>query len=212
MPGKAVSRCWRVSPVVQVGIGVGILATAPIALISTARQVDHPISDPLTAIAMYVVLWWFGIVRPAVWLSPDELVVRNPLWTHRIARHDVVSATSGAFGAVIRRRGGRRCVALALHKPWIAVGDPAVHLINYWAQTPRSSDLYAATPEERSGWRLGDVVAAAGIAVAFTVPAVLLTWPRHPSWFSPVACLAMVVAVVPYGMTRRSRGAVRAHN
>ena len=217
MTDGAVSRCWRVSLAVRIGVGLGILATAPIALISTAMQVDHPISDPLTAIVMYVALWWFGLVRPAVWLSPDELVVRNPLWTHRIARENVVSAKPGAFGAVIRRRDGRHCIAWALHQLAVDEGtDRAVGLINYWAQTPRSSDpgevpesLYAGTPEERSSRRVGDIGAAIGLAIAFTIPAILLAWPRHPPWIDPVAVLAMVIAVVPFGMTRQPRHAFR---
>jgi hypothetical protein len=179
-------------------------------------QYDHPISDPLTAIAMYAAFWWFGIVRPAVWLSPDELVVRNPLWTHRIARENVVSAKPGSFGAVISRRDGRPCIALALYKPKIAVEDRAVGLINYWAQTPRSSNrgevpesLYAGTPEKRSRLRGGDIGGASALAVAFTIPSVLLAWPRHPPWLFPVAGLAMVIALVLFAVTRQPRDAFR---
>ena len=207
MRDGAVSGCWRVGLAFRLGIGVAILAAAPIALISTAMQVDHPISDPLTAIAMDVAIWWFVLVRPAVWLSSDELVVRNPLWTHRIARENVVSAKRGSFGAVISRRTGRPCTALALHK--IVVGDRAdraVGLINYWAQTPRSSDqgeitesLYAETAARSRG---GEIAAAAGLAVAFTIPAILLAWPRHPAWLFPVAALTMFVAVLPVALTR----------
>ncbi len=69
----------------RLGAGAAVVATGAIALISTAMQDDHPISDPLEGIAIYAALWWFGLVRPAVWLSPDGLVVRNRLWTHRIA-------------------------------------------------------------------------------------------------------------------------------
>jgi hypothetical protein len=218
LPDGAVSRCWRVSLAVRLGIGVAILATAPIALIS-AMQDDHPISDPLTAIVMYAAFWWFGIVRPAVWLSPDELVVRNPLWTHRIARENVVSAKPGSFGAVISRRDGRPCRALALYKPKIAVEDRtdrAVRLINCWAQTLRSSNqgevpdsLYAETQERRPRRRVGDIAVAAGLAIAFTIPAILLAWTRHPSWLFPVASLAMVIALVPFALTRQPRDAFR---
>jgi hypothetical protein len=66
-------------------------------------------------------LWWFGAIRPAVWLSPDELVVRNRLRTHRIARDNVVSAKPGSRGVVIIRRDGRPCTAFAFfYKPKIA--------------------------------------------------------------------------------------------
>ncbi|TCO41015.1 hypothetical protein EV646_116106 [Kribbella antiqua] len=57
---------------IRLGTVAAILATGTVALISTAMQDDYPISDPLTMIALYAVLWWLGIVRPAVWMSPDE--------------------------------------------------------------------------------------------------------------------------------------------
>jgi hypothetical protein len=134
----AASHSWRVALAIRLGMGAAILATGAIALISTAMQDDHPISDPLTMIAIYAALWWFGAIRPAVWLSPDELVVRNPLRTHRIARDNVVSARPGSFGVVIIRRDGRPCTAWALYKPKIAK-DRAASLITYWAQTRPSS-------------------------------------------------------------------------
>lgn len=211
MAEGAVIRCWRLSLAARLGVAVAVLATAPIALISTARQVDHPISDPLTAIVMYAAIWWFGLVRPAVWLSPDELVVRNPLRTYRIAREDVVSARSGLFGAVISRRAGRPRTAVALHKTAIAVGDPSVGLINYWAQAPRSGDrdegIEALYPEKPHRSRAGEIVAAAGLAVAFTLPAVLLAWPRHPGWFGPAIGLTLIIALVPVVLTQPRRRA-----
>jgi hypothetical protein len=212
-----------VSLAIRLGTGAAILAIGPIALISTAMQDDHPISDPLTMIAIYTALWWFGLVRPAVWLSPDELVVRNPLWTHRIARENVVSARPGSFGVVISRRAGRPCIALALHKPRIAEWagqrtreDRAGELITCWALTPPSSNrgealesLYAETPESRTRRRVVDIVAAAGLAVALTIPALLLAWPDNSQWLWLVAGLAMVVALVLFAMTRQARDAFR---
>lgn len=222
MADGAASHCWRVSPAIRLGTGAAILATGPVALISTAMK-DFPISDPLTMIALYTALWWFGIVRPAVWLSPDELVVRNPLWIHRIARENVVSAKPGSFGVVISRRAGRPCIALALHKPKIAEWagqrtreDRAASLITYWAQTPPSSNrgeapesLYAETPESRTRRRAVDIVAAAGLAIALTIPALLLAWPDHSPWLFLVAGLAMVIALVPFAMIRQARDAFR---
>jgi hypothetical protein len=169
---------------IRLGTGAAILVTGPIALISTAMK-DFPISDPLTMIGLYAALWWFGAIRPAVWLSPDELVVRNPLWTHRIARENVVAAKPGFFGVVISRRAGRPCIAMALHEP----ADRAASLITYWAQTPPWSNrgeapesLYAQTPESRTRRRLVDIVAAVAVAIALTIPTLLLAWPDHSPW------------------------------
>ena len=124
---------------VRLGTGAAIVATGAIALISTAMHDEHPISDPLTMIATYAALWWFGAIRPAVWLSPDELVVRNRLRTHRIARDNGVSAKPGSRGVVVIRRDGHPCTAFAFfYKPKIAQ-DRGASLITYWAQTPPSS-------------------------------------------------------------------------
>jgi hypothetical protein len=208
----AASHCWRVALAIRLGTGAAILATGTIALISTAMQDDHPISDPLTMIATYAALWWFGLVRPAVWLSPDELVVRNPLRTHRIPRDNVVAAKPGSFGVAIIRRDGRACTALALRKPM----ERAASLITYWAQTRPSSNQgaapessYAETPQSPTRRRIVDNVAAAGIAIALTIPALLLAWPRNPQWLWPVAGLIMVIAVLPFGITRQTREAPR---
>ncbi|MFI5712320.1 hypothetical protein [Kribbella sp. NPDC051620] len=200
----AAGRCWRVALAVRLGTGAALLATGTIGLISTATT-DLPISDPLTAIAIYAALWWFALVRPAVWLSPDELVVRNPLGTHRIPRDTVVSAKPGSFGVSIIRRDGRPCTALALRKPIIAE-ERAAGLITYWAQTPPSvsppESSYPATRESLTRRRVADIVAAAGLAIALTIPALLLAWPHNPQWLWPVAGFILVIAVVPFGITR----------
>ena len=212
MADGAASHCWRVPLAIRLGTGAAILATGTIALISTAMQDDHPLSDPLTMIATYAALWWFGLVRPAVWLSPDELVVRNPLRTHRISRDNVVAAKPGSFGVAIIRRDGRPCTALALRKPM----ERAASLITDWAQTPPSSNQgeatessYAETQESPTRRRVVDSVAAAGLAIALTIPALLLAWPHNPQWLWPVAGLIMVIAIVPFGIARQARDAPR---
>jgi hypothetical protein len=199
----------------RLGTGAAVVATGAIALISTAMQDDHPISDPLTMIAIYTALWWFGAIRHVVWLSPDELVVRNPLRTHRITRDNVVSARSGSFGVVIIRRDSSPCTALALRKPIIAE-ERAASLITYGAQTPPSSNqgeapesAYAETPESPTRRRVVDIVTAAGLAIALTIPALLLAWPDNPQWLWPVAGLIMVIAFLPFTMTRQARDAPR---
>ncbi|HEY3559547.1 MAG TPA: hypothetical protein VGL05_18880 [Kribbella sp.] len=176
-----------------------------IALVSTAMQYDHPMSDPLTMIAMSAAFWWFGLGRPVVWLTADELVVRNPLRTHRIARGSVVSAQPGRFGVVIVRRDGRPCTAFALFKPRNAE-ERAAGLITYWSQTPPSSNqgevLEGPYAEERERRRVVDLLAAAGLAIVLTIPAVLLAWPHNPQWLWPVAGLIMIIAIAPFGTDR----------
>lgn len=133
---SAADQCWRVSLAIRIGLAVVIVAVGLFALISTAMK-DFPMSDPLTAIALWAALWWFGTVRPKVCVSPDELVVRNPLWTRRIARQDIVSAKPSAVGFVISRRAGRPYIALApLLMPKVA--DRAASLITNWAETSPS--------------------------------------------------------------------------
>jgi hypothetical protein len=200
---------------IRLGTGAAVFATGAIALISTAMQDDHPISDPLTAIAIYAALWWFGIVRPAVWLSPDELVVRNPLRTHRIVRDNVVSAKARSRGVAIIRRDGRRCTPVGLWKPRIAE-ERAASLITYWAQTPPSSNQgeapessYPETQESPTRRRVVDILAAAGLAIALTIPAVLVAWPVNPQWLWPATGLIVVIAIVPFGITRQARDAPR---
>jgi hypothetical protein len=41
--------------------------------------------------------------RPALYVRSDEIVVRNPLWIHRIPLSAVRDAAPGYFGIVIRR-------------------------------------------------------------------------------------------------------------
>jgi hypothetical protein len=110
-----------------------------IALIDTAMN-GFPMTDPLPMIALFAALWWFGTMRPKVCLTPEALVVRNPLWTRRIGRENVVSAKPSYFGVVIRRRAGRPCVAWALQKANVAEwtgrqtrADRAASLITRWA-------------------------------------------------------------------------------
>ena len=211
----AASHCWRVDLAIRLGTGAAIVATGAIALISTALQDDQPISDPLTMIAIYAALWWFGIVRPAVWLSADELVVRNRLRTHRIARDNVVSAKPDSYGVVIIRRDSRPCTAVGLWKPKIAQ-ERAASLITDWAQTPPSNNegeapesSYAETQESPTRRRVVEILAAAGLAIALTIPAVLLAWPDNPAWLWPIAGLIMVIAIVPFGITRQPGDAPR---
>ena len=202
----SVGNCWRVDLAIRLGTGVAIIATGTIALISTAMT-DNPMSDPLTMIAMYTAYWWFLLVRPAVWLSPNELVVRNPLRTHRIPRDNVVSARPGSRGIIIVRRDGRPCSALVFfYKPKVAK-DRAAGLITYWAQTQPSSNQgevpessYAERRDSPPRLRVDDVLAATGFAIALTIPALLLAWPHNPEWLWPVASLTLAIAIVPFAI------------
>ena len=68
----AVGRCWRVALSIRLGTGAAVVATGAIALISTAMQDDHPISDPLTAIAIYAALWWLASYGPRSGCHPTS--------------------------------------------------------------------------------------------------------------------------------------------
>jgi hypothetical protein len=52
-------------------------------------------------------------------------------------------------------------------------------------------------------------MAAAGLAIAFTIQAVLVAWPVNPHWLWPVVGLIVVIAIVPSGIARQARDAPR---
>jgi hypothetical protein len=102
-----------------------------------------------------------------------------------------------------------------LWKPRIAQ-ERTASLITYWAQTRPSSNQGEApdgsdveTQEGPTRRRVVDILAAAGLAIAFTIPAALLAWPDNPQWLWPVAGLIVVIAIVPFGISRQTRDAPR---
>jgi hypothetical protein len=132
---------WSVTPIGRIWTGVVFVGLGLVALIDTAAR-DLPITDPLPLIVVLTALWWFGAMRPAVQLTADKLVIRNPFWTRRIARTDVLSARPGYLGLVIRRRSGLPCIAWAIQKAnaseWAGAetrADQAAGRITEWAQT-----------------------------------------------------------------------------
>ncbi len=56
---------------------------------------------------LFLSLWFLFAWRPSLCVRSDEVVVRNPLWTHRIPLSAVRDAAPGYFGIVIRRRDRR---------------------------------------------------------------------------------------------------------
>ncbi len=145
MADGGANRCWRMGLAARIGTGMAFLAIVLGALIDAVNN-GSPLTDPVPLIPLFAALWWIGTMRPAVCFTSDELVVRNPLWTRRIARENVVSAKAGSFGIVIRRRVGRPCIGWALQKPRIdewtgrrTRTDDAANTITHWAQASPSS-------------------------------------------------------------------------
>ncbi|GAA1134381.1 hypothetical protein GCM10009630_35850 [Kribbella jejuensis] len=103
--------------------------------------VEHlPPADLVPLTIVLTAIWWLGAMHPDVRLRGEQLVIRNPFWTRRLNRSDVLSARPGYFGLVIRRRSGRPCIAWAVQKSnaaeWAGSetrADDAAGCITAWA-------------------------------------------------------------------------------
>jgi hypothetical protein len=137
--GETERRTWRVSLAGRIASGVVFLGLPLVAAVDTA--VNHlPPADLVPLTIILTATWWLGAMRPSVQLTTDHLVVRNPLWTRRIHKSDVLSARPGYLGLVIRRRSGRPCIAWAVQKAnaseWAGAttrADDAAGCITAWA-------------------------------------------------------------------------------
>lgn len=134
-------RVWRVSLAGRIASGVVFLALPLVAAADTV--VNHlPPIDLVPLTTGFAAAWWLGAMRPAIRLTGELLIVRNPLWTRRLHRSDVLSARAGYLGLVIRRRSGFPCVAWAVQKAnaseWAGAttrADDVAGCIAAWAAT-----------------------------------------------------------------------------
>jgi hypothetical protein len=130
---------WRVGLTGRIASGVVFLALPLVAAIDTV--VNHlPPIDLVPFTTSLVAGWWLGAMRPSVRMTGDLLIIRNPLWTRRLHRSDVLSARAGYLGLVIRRRSRRPCIAWAVQKAnaseWAGAttrADHAANCITAWA-------------------------------------------------------------------------------
>ncbi len=75
-----------------------------VAFVDTVAQ-GRPWFEGLGVAAVLIPLWLIFAIRPSLCLNDQDLVVRNPLWTHRIPLPSVAEARPGYFGLTIKRHG-----------------------------------------------------------------------------------------------------------
>ncbi len=97
-------ECWRVSRIGRWGTGLAFGGLSAVALVDTVAQ-GRPWLEGLTVAALLTPLWLIFAVRPSLCLNGQEVVVRNPLWTHHIPLSSVAEVRPGYFGITIKRHG-----------------------------------------------------------------------------------------------------------
>jgi hypothetical protein len=97
-------ECWRVSKFGRWGTGLAFGGFSAVAFVDTVSQ-GFPWHEGLGVAAVLIPLWLIFAVRPALCLTGQEVVVRNPLWTHRIPLSSIAEARPGYFGITIKRYG-----------------------------------------------------------------------------------------------------------
>jgi hypothetical protein len=134
------------------GIGlVGrILCSVPLLGLTTLAFLDRhelPVREVLPFFVVLAVMTVI-IMRPAVRLTQDELVIRHPIGRERIRRAEVASAKFNYFGLVIHKRDGGWSIAFLLPR-WTstelangdqAPADSAAYQITQWAKCTPGSD------------------------------------------------------------------------
>ncbi len=101
---SGLQECWRVSRFGRWGTGLAFGGFSAVALVDTVAQ-GRTWFEGLGVAAVLIPLWLIFAVRPSLCLTGQELVVRNPLWTHRIPLPEVAEARPGYFGITIKRYG-----------------------------------------------------------------------------------------------------------
>lgn len=129
---------WRVSRTGRIGTGVIFGGLGLTAVVDTAAQ-GSPLIDLWPLLLLLAAVGWLVSWRPAVFFDGEELVVRNPLWTRRIARRDIKSVQPGYSGLVITTEQQRLYTVWAVQKSNLAT----------WTGRSRRADAVAS---EISAW------------------------------------------------------------
>jgi hypothetical protein len=126
---------WRTSRLARYGGAVVALTWSGIVgvdiLASDGRSGAW--SDWVLHTVLAAALWWLLALRPLVRLDAQRVVVRNPLWTHRLALADVADAVPGYFGVLIPRRARRL--------PVVAWAVQQANVSEWRGDQTRASDL-----------------------------------------------------------------------
>ena len=119
MSTPADAECWRTSRVARYGTLTLFGGLAVVAPVDNALNGQSWL-DGLTVSGLLMTLWLVFAWRPSLCLDRDGVVVRNPLWTHRIPLVVIRDAAPGYFGVVIKRHGRRPVVAWAVQQTNVA--------------------------------------------------------------------------------------------
>jgi hypothetical protein len=95
--------CWRTSGTAQWGTLAAFGSLSALAVVDELQSGRSGAGGVQVAVVL-LFLWFLFAWRPSLCVLADEVIVRNPLWTHRIPLSDVQGAAPGYFGIVIRRR------------------------------------------------------------------------------------------------------------
>jgi hypothetical protein len=136
-PDAQDEQVWDIGLIGRVFCSVPLLAFATLALIESEAL---PISKVWPFFVVLVVMT-VVIMRPAVRLTQDELVIRHPIGSERIPRAEVASAKFNYFGLMIRGRDGGSSIAFIFPR-WTSTElsgdepqpDSAAYQITRWAQ------------------------------------------------------------------------------
>ncbi|MET0491724.1 MAG: PH domain-containing protein [Actinoplanes sp.] len=109
------TRVWRVSTFGRAGsfvlpIGCGVFG-------GTAAGGFTGVIFPFLVGLM---LWWLSTIRPALTLTGEEVIVRNPVRTTRVPLADIAEVRPGRRGVTIRTTDDRKVSAWAVQRSNLA--------------------------------------------------------------------------------------------
>ncbi len=158
-PPRPKPPCWRVTGLGRWGTGVAFGGLSVIAAVDNAVA-GHSILSGLQLGMLLMPVWYLAAIRPRVCLDPEHVVVRNPLWTHRIPVGDIRGAEPGYFGVIIRRTGRLPVTAWAVQETnaaaWAGLGTRAHQLADAITALTQAGDEGAEEDEEPLGLPPGD--------------------------------------------------------
>ena len=109
------TRVWRVSTVGRV---VSFLVPVGFGVFGGAAAGGF--TGVIFPFLVGLMLWWLSTIRPALTLTGEEVIVRNPVRTTRVPLADIADARPGRRGVTIRTCDDREVAAWAVQKSTLA--------------------------------------------------------------------------------------------